>query len=326
MNVEDPHFNPGGIKDRPDNRDFQWNATAPSPFDWNTGYDIEQIVGTLPVKDQNGSYSCGGQAWASYAAALEAAHDGTIEERSAKFIYAQTYQANGGSAGRDNANIFVKQGAARETVLPSYDNGRPPTEAFMQRSRDITASIRTDALSNRSYSYANVSADIDTVAQAIRDNHGVVLGIDGQNNGTWTTPFPKPPTQVEWRHWIYAGRAKLINGVKHVGILNSWGAAIGEQGWQWLSEAYFLNTVSGDASVWSVWTHVLQTQFQFTKDFGFLSSGEDVRQLQMRLGVSPTGLFWTATRKAVRTYQTMHNIPSTGYVGPLTRAALNRYV
>ena len=100
-----PNFDPGGVPDRVDNRDFKWDEIGfgTSPFDWQKGFDIEFELGTkLPTKDQDGSYSCGGQAWSQYAGVLEATFSGTLEERSAKFFYAQTYQKGGGSSGRDN--------------------------------------------------------------------------------------------------------------------------------------------------------------------------------------------------------------------------------
>ncbi len=54
------------------------------------------------------------------------------------------------------------------------------------------------------------------------------------------------------------------------------------------------------------------------------STGADVTALQNALGVSPaTGYFGSITKAAVVSYQTAHGIPSTGFVGPLTRASLN---
>src|SRR5882672_2924408 len=146
----------GGIQDREDNRDFQYSevAFASTPFAWDAGFDIEMKLGVqLPVKDQGDSFSCGGQAWAQYAGVLEAISSGTLKERSAKFFYAQTYQKGGGSTGRDNASIFINDGAARESVLTSYEAGKPPTEAFITRGGDITDTARNDAKFDRGFSY-----------------------------------------------------------------------------------------------------------------------------------------------------------------------------
>lgn len=336
VDTTDPLFNPGGIQDRVDNRDYLGEEVGhgAAPFDWSQGYDIEnELALTIPVKDQNGSSSCGGQAWATLAEVLEAAFTGTLEERSAKYVYAQTYQHGGGSTGRDNAVVFAEQGVARETTCPSYQNGAPPNEAFMTRGQDISESARQDAKFARAFPYIQVGTNIDSVAQFIRDTQGVILGIDGENNGTWISAFPQVPNQVQWRHWIYAGKAKMINGVKHIGCLNSWGD-VGDHGCQWLPEAYFTS-----GHVWSGWSHIFNGQpippsfaHNFTIDLKFGMAGDEVKALQTALqiegvfptGIPATGFFGNISRDAVKKYQVKYQIvPSVGYVGPLTRARLN---
>jgi hypothetical protein len=336
-----PGFNPGGIKDRADNRDFLFEEVGfgTAPFDWNVGFDIEVALNmTLPVKDQGSSFSCGGQAWSSYAGVLEAAATHTLEERSAKFFYAQTYQAGGGSTGRDNANVFINQGACYETFLPSYENSLPPSEGFITRGQDISAADRTNALTDKGFNYSQTGTDIDTIAQAIRDNHGVVIGVDGQNNGTWVTAFPTTQT-TGWRHWVYGGKAKLINGKKFIGFLNSWGKGVGEQGWQWLSEDFFTH-----GHVWSGWTHTFNNTppppsfhhvFNATLVYG--TSSVDIVALQtvlqlegtFPLTVSATGFYGNVTATAVLAFRVKYGISSAtdvqGHsVGPLTRVKLNQ--
>ena len=247
MNILEPGFNPGGLEDKIDSRDYQYAPGASAPFDWNAGFDIEEELAKklnqpgfkLPVKNQNSSFSCGGQAWATYAAMLEAIADGSHEERSAKFIYAQTFAPGGGSWGRPNCDVCKKQGAAREAVLTSYENGNPPSEAFMERLADITDAARADASHAKEISYGNVAIDIDTDAQAIRDGYGVIFLVHGSNNYTWRSAFPQVGPN-DWGHWIYAGKAKVVDGKKYIGVLNSWGAQdVGENGWQWLNEEWF---------------------------------------------------------------------------------------
>lgn len=352
-NVKD--FDPGGVKDRIDLRDYEWKEVgfAAPPFDWSKGFDIEKVLGLrIPAKDQGTSSSCGGQAWSYYAQVLEAITTGSFEERSAKYTYAQTYAPGGGSRGRENARIFVTQGVSRETVLTSYEGGKPPSEAFMERSVDITADIRADAMLSRSLSYAQLELDgildIDSVAQAIAANNGIVLGIDGTNNGTWKSEFPKPPKASDgrvWRHWIYGGKAKRINGKKHIGLLNSWGSDNGNKGWQWISEEYFTTYIQAyrEYAVWSGWTHVFNAnpvppafQHVFNTDIEFGQTGEEVRQLQAALQVEGqfpatvpvTGYFGNVTVQAVQKFQRKYNISGPGQggfgrVGPKTRAKLN---
>ena len=73
------------------------------------------------------------------------------------------------------------------------------------------------------------------------------------------------------------------------------------------------------------------TTFKFNKDLRLKMNNNDVLELQKRLAaegfftVDPTGYFGQVTLKAVKQYQTAHNIkPVSGFVGILTRAELNK--
>jgi hypothetical protein len=81
---------------------------------------------------------------------------------------------------------------------------------------------------------------------------------------------------------------------------------------------------------------VAQAQnFTFTRDLKLGASGADVAALQDHLiqngysipsivsGFVPKGYFGQQTAAAVQRYQVANGIPSTGYVGPMTRAKLN---
>jgi len=62
----------------------------------------------------------------------------------------------------------------------------------------------------------------------------------------------------------------------------------------------------------------------FNTDLKLGMKSDDVKNLQIKLGVTPTsGYFGPITKAAVKAFQTTNGIISTGYVGPLTRAALN---
>lgn len=255
------NFNPGGHPDIFDSRDYQWDelGAAAAPFNWQQGYDVEQEIAQinntpgfkLAVNDQNDSFSCGGQAASKYIEVLETIASATYERRSAKFVYSQVYAPGGGSRGRDLCDLVIKQGCCTESLCTSYENGTAPSEAFMERSRDITDAARKDAKTSEALSYALVQPDIDAFAQTIKANHGMILGIGGENNGTWHSAFPKPPSKQVWGHWIYAGKAKVVDGKKYIGVLNSWSVDVGEAGWQWIGEDYFTS-----GFVWPSWTLV----------------------------------------------------------------------
>lgn len=341
-------FGKGGVQDRYDSRDYQYKELGfgSAPYDWGTEYNINSIVKdllatptwNLTIKNQNGSGSCGGQAWSYYAEIKEAISTKTFEERSAKYIYAQTALPGGGSYGRDNCIIFTGQGVAVETLLPSYEGGKPPSEAFMQRSQDITNPIRDNARLAQSSSYALVGTTIDDVAQAIRDNQGVIIGVRGQNNGSWMSEFPVLPTAFEWGHWVYACRVKMINGKKHIGFVNSWGTAAGASGWQWLSEDWFKCNIDGVAAIFNVWTHVFPPaanpgpfHHTFNTNLEVGMRGEEVKALQQALTLEKvytagvTGYFGNATLAGTKKFQIKYNItPVFGFVGPKTRGVLNQ--
>lgn len=245
----------GAIWDSYDIRDFHFKAPGSvlgmggEQFDWSKGFDIEEKIGRkLITKDQNGSYSCGGTAWAYYGEAIEASVTGTYEERSSRWIYSHTFAPGGGSHGRDNCDHCIKKGWALEKLVPSYNNGKPPTEAFATKKPVITNAIIEDTEVNKALSYLEVAPNIDLMALAVQKNNGLVLAVYGEDNGTWRSAFPKPPVNRVWAHWLYVGKAKMIKGKKYLGVKNSWGD-VGEDGWQWIGEDYFKTN-----NVWYGWT------------------------------------------------------------------------
>lgn len=345
-------YGTGAIVDIADARDYQWSEVGfgSAPFDWKVGYDIEEHLGgkKIPAKDQNGSGSCGGQAWSYYDATIEYLFTGTYEERSARFIYGQVFVNGGGSAGRDICELLKNTGVVQEKDFTSYDNGLPPSEAFMEKPFAITEALKQLAREGKIVSYANVDVNIDTIAQAIRDNGGVVLGVVGQDNGTWLSEFPKPPVTGKgafWYHWIYAAKAKTIKGKKYIGFINSWGQTTGNQGWQWLSEDYINTILVGDShgqrAIWQAWTMVFNKQpitgltWNFKKDLEIGMTNSEVSVLQYALqlqgcfpAMTPTNYYGPITQTAVQKFQVKYGIAGPGVLGygrcgPKTRAKLN---
>jgi len=78
--------------------------------------------------------------------------------------------------------------------------------------------------------------------------------------------------------------------------------------------------------------NLASAQVVFTQDLGLGSNGTEVTKLQERLlsegllasDVTATGYFGLLTEGAVKKFQELYSIDTTGYVGPLTRAALNQ--
>lgn len=325
-----------------DSRDWIFGkqfGDASVPFDWETGYDVEAdlsaVLGSptlLYVNDQGPSFSCGGQASSKKGEVIAAFHNKKYVRKSAKFPYAQVFVGRGGSGADDLYRIAKSQGFCDESVISSYDMGQPPTEPFMQRKGDITPDSVKNANADRATAYAQVTSNIDSVAQAIREQKGVIIGIYGINNGTWRSAYPIAPgpnvnpARDLWAHWVYAGKAKMINGNKYIGILNSWGKATGDQGWQWITEDYF----NAKWGIWQIWTMLYNTVpvlanpiFSQTLHYGMPKNG-DVKKLQYILGIPDDGIFKNQTLAAVKAFQSSHGLKVDGIVGELTQSAIKQ--
>lgn len=298
-------------------------------------------------------HNCGGQATSQYANVLSRLYDGTnvLEDHSARFIYSQVAQPGGGSSVRDCCNMFVNKGVPREKLFKSYENGKPPSETFMLQKTDMTAAVVADALDDKALNFAYVAINIDRIAEAVRDNNGCLIGINGVDNGTWLSARPAPPIplagQTVWRHFLYIGGAKAINGVKCLKALNSWGTSVGEAGWQWISEEY-LNTfvsVYDEKAVWAAVVMlfnpkpIISFKHYFGTDLRYGDISEETRALQRALqsldlfpkGIIPTPVYGNISRQAALDFMVKYNVSNWlvryfnggRFVGPQTRAKLN---
>jgi len=232
--VENQHGH-GALPSPLDLRDFKYKdiAMAAVPFNWEVGFDSE--LSPVKTKDQNGSFSCGGQASAYLSSLINKA-----PERSAKYVYSQIFYPQGGTTIRDVLDFHVKHGDADESLVPSYDNGHPPQETFMHDT-SLNSLGDASAVPYEATGYAFVNTDIESFAQAIRDNDGMIMQIAGQNNGTWNSTDPLPPggNGDKWSHFLVCTGAMLRNGKKVIKVHNSWGDSVGENGYQYISEDYF---------------------------------------------------------------------------------------
>lgn len=243
----------GCIEDSIDTRDKEYDhlALGASNFDWETGFDIESYLGIkLPVKDQNGSYSCVGQSTASLAYIMDAIElkeiygddfQRHLKELSAKSIYSQiSLGYNAGASNRDAVKLLCDYGINTEKEVPSYEKGKAPSEKFMTDKKWYSDVLGVNAKNYQGKEYRTLrcQTDINLYAQTIKDNKAVLIGFRGENNGTWHSKFPKVGKSI-WGHSMLAGKAKLIDGKKYIGCLDSWGVKTGEDGWQWFGEEWF---------------------------------------------------------------------------------------
>lgn len=337
---------------RLDTRDYPYSpleiAEATKPFDWEVGNGPDPtLVSLLTIKDQGVSGSCGGQAFSYYGQRLRAAYANDARPASAKYPYAQVYVpgGSGGSSDRDLANIFIKQGIGLESDTPSYQNGKPPTEAFMERTQDITPAARLGAAKDQiSIAYAFPTIDLETVAQAASACLGVILGLHGTNNGTWLSAVPKPPVKADgqpWSHYMYGAQPQIYNGKKGIWCPQSWGLDAGIKGWQFIDEDYF-----NAGAIWGAIvliynpTPTLLPVHTFNTDLHFGDQSAEVLMLQRYLAydgefnVAPTGFYGSISSQAVLKFQAKYNLASLAaleelggnIVGPATRAKLNSLI
>jgi len=242
------NYHTGAIIDNKDDRDYSYDSLAlgASPIDWNKGYDVEKELNiTLPKKNQGKPESCVGQAVSYYVGVLNAVETGKYDEASAKSIYSQIFLPNGGAYIRKGIKLIVDYGCQFESNLSSYIDGKLPTEKFIRDlgwKNPINDKL-AKTLQAKSYATIQAKSNMDLYAMAIRDNHGVVGGVYGDNRSGWSTNEPKHPKKLDWGHCLYFGKFGTDELGKYIATPNSWGNRktdkLHPDGWQKLREDYF---------------------------------------------------------------------------------------
>jgi len=215
--------------------------------------DYDAAAKQLPVKDQGTSGSCGGQAWAGALEAAKFIREGEPVQLSAKDIYSHCFIAPEGSQESDLINYVENHGVALESDIPSYDNGQPPTEQFMETIQERTDVQDTDALNQIVISsYTFNGNDINQVKQAI--DTGVTVCAFYGNNACWQTGngVVEVPSldQLDWGHWVFL--TKYDDTKQLVTVKNSWSDKAGDAGYFYLPYSYFTG-----GRVMGEWTLIL---------------------------------------------------------------------
>jgi hypothetical protein len=261
-------FGTGCLPDLSDNRDLSYDdkvlGAAPVIIDWVKGYDIREHLGLdLPFKNQWSSGSCVGQGWAYYLAILDAIENGVMSQASAKAAYSQIFlSGSGGAYIRDGAKLICDWGGLPESVVPSNKPNGHTDEDFMRDKSWKTKELDNLAkvLRGKDYRVIQAVSHMDLFAQAILENHGVVGGVNGENNGTWMSERPKPPRKVDWAHCLYFGAFGTDSYGKFIATPNSWGNLLSKtwypgspvgHGWQKLYQDYFDNN---GINIFNPWT------------------------------------------------------------------------
>lgn len=205
-----------------------FGASLSDSFDWEKGFDIEDVLGfKLEPNSQGKSSSCVGQAISKEQAIKEFLETGKWIEHSARSLYAlRSNKPNKGASIRDLQRIQQKFGVHKRDIVPDFK-----TEAEMNVV-DFTGEGAKSRLPLR----FNFHNSIDRLAARIKKYNGVVIAYDGCDNGTNYKEHPILPTRrkdVQWGHAVIALKAKKIGGEKRIYFLNSWGKNAGDRGWQY---------------------------------------------------------------------------------------------
>ena len=119
--------------------------------------------------------------------------------------------------------------------MPSYINGVPPTESWMEIPLNRNSDIATEQIV---YDTLTFNGSINQIKQAIDTGNGCVIAVWG-DNPSWTTSngVVGIPTSKDWGHWVmavaYSDQTQLVT------IKNSWGSEAGIEGYYYIPYAYF---------------------------------------------------------------------------------------
>jgi hypothetical protein len=320
----------GAIDDPIDERDYQLKEIGfYAPVEWVEKKEFRQF----PNKDQDGSLSCVAQAVSKILGIENYLEEGRYFTLSARDIYVRRSNAPaGGMFYREAMKIGNEFGATLEALISSESK----SEVQMNDITDRTPYTEFVGRLGRGGEYVSIPTNsIDEIASIIATGKAVLLGFRFDYN-EWDLEVPviKAGSQLSCGHGVAGVDFTLYNGKKAIVIDESWGfknikQRIITEEWfngRCVSAWYFENLSNSQALIETTEKYI------FNNDLSFGMQNEEVKELQkvlMSLGLlkikEPTGYFGSITKTAVMEYQTLKSItPVSGYVGPLTRAELNK--
>ena len=235
------HHATGLIPRSPDPRDVPYAQVFGGPIivDWSKTYDLGTLL-TLIIEDQGASGSCVAQAWSKLAEIYSKLKYGKPLDVSARDIYWRGFiPPEGGMYGYKGGSILKNNGSAREVDVVSYQNGNPPSEAFMRTQRQDGLSA---ALDTKIPGYLYVQPIFDEMAHATEHNFAMVFGVTMSDEG-WQTADVRPSLAGEklYGHFLIAIGRCIRNGKHAIKFLNSWSKRWGDNGFGYINEEYFTN-------------------------------------------------------------------------------------
>lgn len=323
----------GGLTQPIDIRDIKLGAVQ-TPVSIPPSYNQTNAWG-LPIEYQGKQPACGAHAGDFLKEILDSYL--TPGHYSPRFTWAdiKTFDGYALDAGTDMRSIFKSLQKAGTLDFPLMGNEvglSLPDYAHPA----ITPAMKTNAGGKLISTYAFIDdLTFHGIKQAIYQNKAVLLLIqvgeefwtaaDGTVSWAEKDVLPlRPPKNIVSGHFIVAHSYDE----KYIYFENHWSTAWGRNGHGYFGEDYLPRVLQGGTAV----------ELTFPKDLSFGMSDPDVRRLQKVLNsisatqIATTGIgspgketdyFGALTQAAVKRYQALHNLPTTGYVGPLTRATLS---
>ena len=226
----------GGLIQKVSLKDYRLEV-VPGAVVLPSKFSLRDKVGK--IKQQNGSSSCSSQATSYYAEVLNFIETGEKVQLSPKFLYPFVCYPYEGSYVKDNFARVCDWGIALESDIPSYENGNPPSEAWMIQKPQLSEQILYKAMTYWAKKYLTWdNANIDLYKKAIAQGNGCVA-ITWGNNPCWQTgniEVPIDNSQMTWRHAIYI--IGWDDSKKVFEFVNSWGEEWGDKGFGWLPYEY----------------------------------------------------------------------------------------
>jgi len=310
---------------------------------WKQKPEVQKMLNELPVYDQNGSSSCVSQSIALIATINNWKEEGKAIKYSARGIYARrSNKPEEGMKFYDAADLFVKYGVVPEPILPSEDLD----EDAMNKLDDYLPSydLIGKIYAPRNYFWVN---SFDDVVQVISRGYPCQIGVRF-GPGEWNYVVPQiRGNDLRWGHSIIvlANAYFTYQGKRAVLIQDSRSANSGWNGRRILTENWF----QGSRFMGGLWYEDMNNfavyntspaqlpKYQWTRDLYVGSRGDDVKMLQLALGMikdeqgylfplisqTPTGFYGGYTRQAVARFQKMNNLLPTGILDNPTRSKLN---
>jgi len=357
--MENQIFTTGGIKSPPDYRDIRI-AQVSAPREYPPSFFVD--VSQLPVWHQRKIGACVGHACAKYKQLLDLKDTNTVNNLSARFLYAWAKCIDGlqdeGTWPRLVAKILKDTGCATEATCPNDTTLDHESYCYQRDLNSIPTSAKDEAYKAKIKAYAWADLTLEGIKQCVVDfNGGTLLVRLGKEwwtdkKGVYTNSaaklFPlRVPKEIVSGHEVYLIGYRDIAGDTEIHFLNSWSKDWGDKGTGYFLWSEYKKYVDELITYTDIPDQLLEEahnkpatfKYTFTRPIELGETSEEVKQLQSALKMygtfdnAITGYYGPITSKAVLDFQ-IKEVPTLSHyerfvmrgkrVGPKTIEQLNR--